>query len=466
MNVVINLLNINEIVKASNGVLVNGDERIIPQNYKIDSRELENNDFFIPIVGENVDGHNYIIDCVKKGTIGFFISKSCKNKEEIIKESISIKHDVCIIEVEDTEKALCDIGTYNRNKHIDIPIIAITGSVGKTSTREMIASMLLEKYNVLVTERNYNSIIGLPIMMLKIDNQDICVLEAGINHIGEMDILTKILKPDICVITNIGNAHIGIMGSRENIFKEKLKITDNIKGLKKLIVNGDDEYLSKIRNYNYEVIKYFLDDIENKKVENDKIRFDTKIYNKKCNVIINQIGNHNIQNALSAIKIGEILKLEPEKIISGIGKYKNFSGRLERKIIKGNITLIDDTYNASIDSMKSGLITVNELNGNRKIAVLGDMLELGKYSEKIHLDVGEVFKSVEYDLLFTLGKEAKNIAISAMKYMNKNNIKSFETKELLEEELKKCMQPGDIIYFKASNAMRFGDIIKDLQKDN
>ena len=246
MNVVINLLNINEIVKASNGVLVNGDERIIPQNYKIDSRELENNDFFIPIVGENVDGHNYIIDCVKKGTIGFFISKSCKNKEEIIKESISIKHDVCIIEVEDTEKALCDIGTYNRNKHIDIPIIAITGSVGKTSTREMIASMLLEKYNVLVTERNYNSIIGLPIMMLKIDNQDICVLEAGINHIGEMDILTKILKPDICVITNIGNAHIGIMGSRENIFKEKLKITDNIKGLKKLIVNGDDEYLSKI----------------------------------------------------------------------------------------------------------------------------------------------------------------------------------------------------------------------------
>lgn len=460
---VIKLLNINEILEASNGILINGNTDIVPENYKIDSREVENGDFFVPLIGENVDGHKYIIDIVKKGAIGYFISKDYIDKEEVIKNSKKINSSICIIEVEDVEKALRDIAIYNRRKNINIPVIAITGSVGKTSTREMIASVLSEKYNVLVTERNYNSIIGLPIMMLKIENQDICVLEAGINHIGEMDILSEILIPDICVITNIGNAHIGIMGSRDNIFKEKLKITNHIKGMKKVIVNGDDEYLSNLKSSSYDIVKYSLKNIDNKKVENGSIQFDTRIYNDTYKININQIGNHNIQNALSAIKIGEIFNLKPEMIISGIGKYKNFTGRLETKIIKENITIIDDTYNASIDSMKSGLITVNDLKANRKIAVLGDMLELGKYSEKIHLEVGEIFKDLNYDMLFVLGKEAENIALTAQKYMDINKIKVFDTKDSLEKEIKKYMKPGDIIYFKASNAMRFGDIIRDLQ---
>ena len=462
----IKLLNINEIVKASKGVLINGNNNVIPKDYKIDSREIEKKDFFIPLVGENVDGHKYIIDTVKKGAIGFFISKKCLECENIIQESKRINSDVIIIKVDDCLTALCDIAEYNRNKHIDIPVVAITGSVGKTSTRQMIASVLSEKYNLLVTERNYNSVIGLPIMLLKLDKQEVCVLEAGINHIGEMDILSKILKPDICVITNIGNAHIGIMGSKDNTFKEKLKITNNIKGMKKLIVNSDDEYLSKIKSRNFEIIGYSLNNINNKIIDKDSIKFNTSIYNDNYTITINQIGNHNIQNALSAIKVGELFGLTEKEIIDGVAKYKNFSGRLETKIIKGNIILIDDTYNASIDSMKSGLVTVNELEGKRKIAVLGDMLELGEFSQKIHLEVGEIFKTVSYDILYTLGNEAKNIALNAKKYMKNKKIISFDSIEELEENLKLEMKSGDIIYFKASNGMKFGDIIKKLQNDN
>ncbi len=456
------MLNIKEIVNASKGILINGNENIIPKNYNIDSREFNKEDFFIPIVGENVDGHKYIVDTVKKGAIGFFISKDYINKKSIIEESIKINKNICIVEVENSEKALCDIAEYNRIKHIDIPIVAITGSVGKTSTREMIASVLAEKYNLLITEKNYNSIIGLPIMLLKLDNQDICVLEAGINHFGEMELLSKLLKPDVCVITNIGVAHIGIMGSKDNIFKEKMKITNNIKGIKKLVVNSDDIYLSDIKDLDYNVINYSLKDINNKVIDTNGICFETNIYKKSFRININQIGNHNVQNALAAIKVGEIFDINPEMIVSGINKYKNFKGRLEIKKIKGDVTLIDDTYNASIDSMKSGLITVNDLKSNRKIAVLGDMLELGEYSKNIHLQVGKIFKDLKYDILYTLGNEAKNIALSASKYID--NIICFDDKEKLEEKLKSIIKSGDIIYFKASNSMKFSDIVENLQK--
>lgn len=458
------MLNIKEIIKASRGILINGNENVIPKNYNIDSRSINNGDFFVPIIGENVDGHKFILDAVKKGAIGFFISNDYINKKSVIEKSIKVNKNICIIEVENSEKALCNIAEYNRIKHINIPIVAITGSVGKTSTREMIASVLSEKYNVLVTEKNYNSIIGLPIMLLKLDNQDVCILEAGINHFEEMDLLSRLLKPDICVITNIGVAHIGIMGSKENIFKEKIKITNNIKGIKKVIVNGDDEYLSNINSLDYNVIRYSLKDIENKLIDTKGIGFETKIYDKNYKININQIGNHNVQNALMAIKVGEIFNIEPKKIVSGISKYKNFKGRLEIVNIKDNVTLIDDTYNASIDSMKSGLITVNDLKSNRKIAVLGDMLELGEYSKNIHLQVGKIFKDLKYDMLYTLGNESKNIALSASKYIDKNNIICFNTKEELEEKLKSVIKSGDIIYFKASNAMRFSDIVKNLQK--
>lgn len=457
------MLNFKELIEATNGTYINGNFELIPKNYVIDSRIIQEGDFFVPIIGEKNDGHDYILDTVKKGISGFFINKNNRNKNVIIDKSIKLNKDICIIEVEDTFKALYNAGRINREKNIDIPVVAVTGSVGKTSTREIISSVLKQKYNVLTTEKNYNSLIGVPIMALKIDKQDICVLEAGVDHFNEMELLSNILKPDVCVITNIGTAHIGTFKTGENILKEKIQITNHIKGKSKLIVNEDNTYLTKIENnVNYTVEKISIDNVSDINFDGEKIEFMTRLYGEKNKLQINALGNHNIYNALVAIKVGEIFDISKDKIIDGIAKYKNFSRRLEKKVTKNNVILIDDTYNASIDSMKSGLITVNNMKAERKIAVLGDMFDLGEKSNEIHLNLAEVFEILNYDYLFTLGNAAKNIALGAKKYMNENKIICFDNKEELINKLKELIKPNDLVYFKASNGMKFDQIINEI----
>lgn len=458
------MLNVKELVESTKGTYINGNLEQVPINYVIDSRLIKKDDFFVPILGENTDGHNYILQCVEKEAVGFFISKNCRKKAEIIDKSIHINPAICIIEVEDTFQALYHAGKYNREKHIHIPVVAITGSVGKTSTREMIASVLKQKKEVLTTEKNYNSLIGAPIMALKIDHQDVCVLEAGIDHFQEMELLSNLLKPDVCVITNIGIAHLGNFLTSENIFKEKIQITNHIKGMAKLLINEDNHYLSKVEDHvNYTVEKIGMDHVSEIQITDDQIQFVARIYGEKNEVRIHALGSHNIYNALMAIKVGEIFELSKEEIIKGISQYQNFPRRLEKKVLKNQITIIDDTYNASIDSMKSGLITVNQLKADRKIAVLGDMFDLGERSEQIHKELAEVFEILNYDYLFTLGEKAKNIALGAKKYMEKEKIKIFEDKKSLILEIKKIMQPGDMIYLKASNGMKFDEIVKELE---
>lgn len=458
------MLNLKELEIATGGKIINGNEKIIPKYYELDSRSLKEDDFFIPLKGEKVDSHEYILDCVSKGAIGFFISKNYSDKEKIIKNSIKINNNICIVEVDDTKEALIKSGKYNRSKHIDIPIVAVTGSVGKTSTRQMIASVLKEEKNVLVTEKNYNSNIGVSIMCLQIENQDVCVFEAGIDKFGEMEELSEIIKPDVVVFTVIGTSHIGTFLTKENIFNEKTKLLDNIKGLKKVIANGDDEYLSKLSpNKNYDVEKYSIDNVGEIKQGQDFLEFETSIYGSKEKLKINDIGNHNIYNALCAIKVGQIFNLKKESIINGISSYTNYKGRLKRIEVNG-IVLIDDSYNASNESMRSGLITVNHLDSKRKIAVLGDMFDLGEMSDVIHIKLADVFKIVNYDYLFTLGNQAKKMAKAAEKYMNKKNIITFDDREDLIEKILEIAKKGDIFYFKASNGMKFSSIVKDVEK--
>lgn len=458
------MLNIEEIVKATRGKIINGDSKYIPQNYVIDSREVVDGDFFVPIVGENTDGHKYIINSVKQGASAFFINKEYKEKEKIIEEAKEINKNIGIIEVEDTKKALYAAGKYNRQKHINIPVIAVTGSVGKTSTREIIASVLKTEKNVLVTKKNYNSYIGIPIMTLKMDSQDICVFEAGIDFFGEMELESDLLKPDVAVITMIGTAHISTFKTQDKIFEEKLKITNNLKGLKKLVVNNDDKFLTTLRkNDEYEIIKYSRNDVRDIEKKVESINFKTNIYDDSHEVCINQIGDHNILNSLCAIKIGEIFGIKTDNIIKGIAEYRNFPRRLEIKKIQKDIIIIDDTYNASIDSMKSGLMTINELRAKRKIAVLGDMLELGDLSQELHLQLGEYFSKVKYDVLITIGKETEKTHYMAKKYFKEDEIFHYESNEDALEKIKEILKPGDLVYFKASNGMKFDYIIDKLQ---
>ena len=457
------MLSIKEIVTNTNGKLINGKEEKSISSFKIDSRLIEKGDFFIPINGEKVNGHDFIIDCVNHGVVGFFIEKDFKNKENVINESINLNKNICIIEVENSENALKDLATYNRIKHINIPIVAVTGSVGKTSTRQIVASVLSKEKNILVTEKNYNSNIGMPLMLLKLENQDAAVLEVGIDEVGQMTELSEIIKPDIAIITIIGTAHIGRIGSREKIYEEKIKITDYIQGEKIVILNNDNEYLNGLSSNKYKIKRIALSDVNNINEEN-RLEFITNIYNNNEKITLNVNGIHNIYNALFAIRVGEIFNIKKENILKGLEEYKNYSRRFEVINIGNDIKIIDDTYNANYDSMKSGLECANSLNAKRKIAVLGDMLDLGKYSEKLHRNVGMLFKNLNFNYLYVIGDNAKYIADEAKKYMNEEKIKVYNDKALLINGIKLEMTKGDLIYFKASNGMKFNEIIKKLTK--
>ena len=453
------MLKVKELLEATNGKLLNGNLDDEINNYKIDSREVKSGDFYIPIVGENVDGHRFINDTVKNNCSGFFVSNIDSIDIQKIKE---VNKDIIIIEVEDTKKALVDIGIFNRNKHKDIEVVAITGSVGKTSTREIVSSVLSQQKNILVTEKNMNSYIGMPLMTLKLEEQEMAVLEAGIDFVGEMDILNKLLVPDVAVVTNIGTSHIGKFGSQDIIFQEKTKIADGLKGKKILLLNGDDEYLRRYENSSVKILYYSIKDAKNIVINENTIEYDTLIYNKEEHIVVNALGNHNILNSLVAIKIGEIYNISVDKIKRGIFQYQNISRRME-KISFNNITIIDDTYNASPSSMQSGLISIDEIKDKRKIAVLADILELGDYAKEIHLKMGKVFKDLKYDVLIAYGENMKYLIENAKNYVKEVYYCKDSTEA--EKKVREIMRENDVIYFKGSNSMFVNKIVDDLKKD-
>lgn len=451
------MLNVNEILRATSGILLNGKEDTIIKGYKIDSREIEKGDFYIPIIGEKVDGHKFINDVVNRRASGFFTSHDID-----IDELKEINNNLIVIKVEDTLKALQKIGIYNRIKNNKTEVVGITGSVGKTSTREMISSVLKQDKEILVTQKNMNGHIGLPLMDLLIEDQELAVLEAGIDFVGEMDILNELLIPDVAVVTNIGTSHIGKFGSQDVIYQEKVKIANKLKGKKILLLNKDDIYLSKYENKDVTIIYYSIKDAFNIKIEDNSIHFDTYIYNNVESLQINALGNHNILNALVAIKIGEIYKIPVEKIIKGVEEYKNYSRRMEKIDLSG-ITIIDDTYNASPSSTESGLRTVDKLNAKRKIAVLADILELGDYAKELHLKLGEVFKELNYDILIAFGENMKYLSEVAKEYIKE--VYWLEDSIQAEKKLREIMEKEDIIYFKGSNAMNVNTIIENIKRD-
>jgi UDP-N-acetylmuramoyl-tripeptide--D-alanyl-D-alanine ligase len=272
------MLNVKQILEATFGKLLNGNTDYFIRDYALDSRNIKEDDFFIPIVGNKSNAHDYIVSCVDKGISGYFIEASEKNKDEIVSKTINIKKDIIIIEISKSEDALYEIGKLNRKLHMNIPIIAVTGSVGKTSTREMISSILSQKYKVLTTYKNYNGYIGLSLMLLKLENQDIAVLEHGIDYLGEMDKLASSSKPNIAVVTMIGTAHIGIFGSKEIIFKEKMDIAKYMDKNCTVVINAEDEYLRTYKNDNLNLLRYSIEEIENLQIKEIGSEFITNTH--------------------------------------------------------------------------------------------------------------------------------------------------------------------------------------------
>lgn len=459
-------IKVKDFIKISNAKLLYGNEETICENFCKDSREVKNGDTYLGIKGENTNGSIYYKQALENGA-KVLILQDIEIPEEIIKKY----KDRTIILVEDVVKAIQDVARYKR-ENTNVKVVGITGSVGKTSTKDIVASVLSQKYKVLKTQGNYNNEIGLPLTILSLKDEEVMVLEMGMSAFGEMSLLTSIAKPDIAAITNIGTSHIGILGSRENILKAKLEILEGLKQDGKLIINNDNDLLNKwhkeeniiknVETYGIENnSKYVAYDINLK--ENGST-YKIKLDNETYNVTVPVSGEHFVYNSLCAIAVGKALGISNEEIIKGISNFELTKKRMEIIKTKNNNLIINDCYNASYDSMKAAIEYLGTLN-NRKIAILGDMLELGEFSKELHEKVGKEVAKNKIDILVTIGTEAKNIAIGAEKEgMPENSIYEFSTKEDAMSKIKKMVKANDNILVKASNAMKFDEITKELSK--
>jgi len=411
-------MTLKEILKITKGKIISGKkENIEVGKICIDSRVIEKNDIFITLQGKNTNGYKYIEEVIDKASL------------IITNKKIKLKNKTPIIRVRNTKKALIKIGKYNRKKYIDKPLIGVTGSVGKTTTKELIGNIFKTKYNILKTRKNYNNEIGVSLMLSEIkDKHDIIILELGMNHLGEIKKLSKLCKPTTGVITNIGTAHIGNLKTQENILKAKLEI---IKGMKKgdLIINGSDFYLNRIKpKKNISIIKTNEKDINNIFL-NEKLNFDIKINNNTYNINFNIPNKYLIENILLAIKVGIIYQIPMNNIIKAINNFKSPDNRSEIINLKNNITLINDTYNASLESIKSGLSMLENIK-KEKLAIIGDVLEVGDSYELIYKQIEKEILKIENINLITVGTYTKIINIGIHFNNNEEIIEYLNKKEL------------------------------------
>ena len=461
-------LKIKDILNCTEGILIIGNTNKECINYSINTRTIKQGETYIGIKGEVFDGNNFWKEAFNNGAETVIIEKREITEEEKEKYNKQKKN---IIMVDDTIKALGKMASYKREIYGDkIKIIGVTGSVGKTSTKDIIANVMSQKFKTLKTEGNNNNNIGLPLTILRLQDEKIAVIEMGMNHLGEISYLSKIAKPDIAVITNVGTAHIGNLGSRENILKAKLEILDGMKN-KRLIINNDNDLLHKWQEENSDKIEIHTFGINNdSEAKADSVQlnandseFICKYKNEEIKIEVPVGGEHFVLNALCGLSFGKFFGLSNDEIKNGISSFKLTAKRMEIIKLKNGVTLINDSYNASYESMKASIRSLKNMNGSRKIAVLGDMFELGSFSEKLHRDVGiEVFKN-NIDKLYLIGENAKYIAEEAISQgYNKSNAMHYNAKKALIEDLKNNLQTGDVVLIKASNGMKLFEVAEAL----
>lgn len=456
-----------DVIEICSGELICGDIDTVLENFCQDTRLIKPGDVYVGIKGENHNGNDIYEEALKKG------ARACILQGIIIPENIKERYaDRVLILVEDTIRALQKLATYKRSMY-DIPVIAVTGSVGKTSTKDIIASVMSKEYNVLKTEGNYNSQLGAALTVLRLKKQHTAmVIELGMSNLGEISRLTDIAKPTVAVITNVGTAHIGILGSRENILKAKLEILEGLQSDGKVVINNDNDLLhswSMDSNGRYDIVTYGMENVSNVMAYNtvlmeDGSTYDVDIKGKTYNVKIGIGGNHFVSNSLCAIAVGRIFNITMENILDGIDHFELTKRRMQVEKLTNNVTIVNDCYNANYDSMKAAIEYLSKLESGKKIAVLGDMLELGNYSENLHRQVGkEVYKN-KIDVLIAVGTEAKYTADEASKLgMELQKIYTFDTNEEAIEKLKQLIECGDAsILIKASNGMHFQEIFNEI----
>lgn len=455
-------MTIDNAAKACRGKLCNDNgNKSAASCVVIDSRKMEAGGIFIATRGERVDGHSFISQVAEKGALAVVCEKAPENC------------DIPYILVEDSFQALKDIAEFYREQ-LTIPVVGITGSVGKTSTKEMIASVLSKGFRVLKTEGNFNNEVGLPLTVLEIRAEhEAAVLEMGISDFGEMHRLSKIAKPDICVMTNIGQCHLENLGSREGILRAKSEIFDFMNPDGHIFVNGDDDMLVKVKGKgNREPVHFGLNpsnEVFASGVMNKGLLGSEAVIHMGLRVFPVEIplpGSHMVYNALAAAAVGKCMGLSKQQIQDGISGVQAVGGR-SHVVTLPSRTLIDDCYNANPVSMKAALDLLAMALG-RKVAILGDMFELGEKEKELHAEVGAYALQKGIDVLLCTGELSKYMYENALKQqkitaLRQAEIYYFKTRDEMQAELKNILKSGDNILIKASHGMQFEQVVEHLK---
>lgn len=445
------MIYVKDIVNICKGELISGDENILCINFTKDTRECHDGDIYLGIRGENFDGNAFYKEAFLRG------AKVCilDNIEVVDRDFIK---DKTVVLVSDTVRALQDIAKYKRELS-DVLVIGVTGSTGKTSVKDMIYAVAKKKYSVLATEGNFNNEIGLPLTILKLKEEECLILEMGMNHFNEMHDLSIIAKPNIAVITNIGTAHIGNLGSKENILKAKLEILDGmIDG--SLIINNDDELLRGIGYDNLITVgidkksDYMAHDIK-------EGVFYSEFYVNDKYVTIPVGSRAYIYNSLLAYAVGRKLGVSDIDIVDALKNFKLTAHRLEVKK-NNNITVIDDTYNASLDSVKNAVGLLKRVAG-RKVFIFADILETDNFACDIHTSVGDICVENEIDVVICVGELAKKTYQVVIDSQNTGYY--FKNNDELLEKIDEIIKDGDTVLVKGSHGMNLRVVVDYLMAD-
>lgn len=449
-------ITVKEILFATGGTLLCGSENTALEHISIDSRNIRENGLFVPIIGEKVNAHRFINQAFENGAVATLTSED------------DVMNDVHPwIRVEDTKKALQAVGSYYRDQ-LKLPLVGITGSVGKTTTREMVACALSAKCKVYKTPGNHNSQVGVPITISEISQKDeIGVIELGMSEPGELTVIARIAKIQMAVITNIGVTHIEQLGSKENIYKEKLTIQDGLADGGILFLNGDDELLKNTRakegcrtiyygtgeNCDYRAVDVHLED--------GFPAFTAVHGQQRVSLRLGAMGSHNVLNAMVALAVASECNIPMEEAGKCLQEFNGFKGRQQIYHTHG-MTVIDDTYNASPVSMKAGLEVLSSIvKAERRIAVLADMKELGENAPFFHYEIGEYIANHPIDEVVTLGELAGEIARALKENAPGISVKEFMEQEPLVAYLKAELKEGDCVLFKGSNSMKLGQVAEE-----
>lgn len=454
-------MTLRNIAASCGGRLVGGGEDLEIAGAVMDSRQVEKDFLFFAIKGERADGHDFIPQVMEKGAA----CALCERAPETPAGPYIL--------VDDVPKAMQDIAAFYR-RELSIPIVGVTGSVGKTSTKEFIAAVLGEKYHVLKTRGNYNNELGVPLTLLQIrEEHEAAVIEMGINHFGEMRRLSRMAAPDIVVMTNIGDCHLEALGSREGILKAKSEIFDFSKENGTVILNGDDDMLSTIKEVHKKTPVTFGENVNNDYcATNIRARglfgTEAEIHMPSGDFLaeIPLPGEHMVYNALAAAAAGEALGLSAAEIKAGIAAVQPTAGR-SNLIRCADRVIIDDCYNANPVSMCAALDLLTFAD-TRKVAILGDMFELGDNAEKLHGDVGRHAAKCGIDVIICVGELSEKMAEEAKKETvsaspGKNKVWHYAGKKELFKDMEELIKPGDAILVKASHGMGFAEIVERLK---